>query len=658
MSARYHLRYQLAPGPHTERRAHELASFCARSGVDEVVLLLAAEEFHPGHPTPDEEDAWYDTAATASAILRAAGLDVSLNPWVTTGHADRGRRDRLGFAPMVGPDGTTATAQASFACPVWRTWLTSHYGRFAELGFRVLWLEDDFRYHNHAPLTWGGGFEPLMLERFARAAGEPVTRERLVAAVTAPGPPHPWRALLQRVWCTAQSEVASLVAEAVEKHSEGRSRLGLMSSVPGTHSVEGRDWTDLFERLSIGGEAVQRPHFAPYGDAPGTTLSSCVWLLEEQRSLRPAHIRSEPEIENWPHTVWSKSDTQTWSELVAAQLSGADALLLNLHPTYTGDAGRHPRIAELLRRSRPALDLAAERAATALGTAGVCLVLRPDTAAHTRTARAGALGDLAVDATPGADFLLRYGVPVTAEDAPVRALFGRTAHAVSDADVQQLLHEGLLLDGTAACILAQRGFAELLGVEISEVIDREAAGPYPYAYERTGDGTLLSVNVQPALARLRPLDGTAVLSTVHTPDGGPWGAARTLRTNAVGGRVAVLAATAPALLPYDDEGQRLLHALVRALEGPHPSLPLVTGGPHLVPHLLRTPGGRHLAIANGSADPARPRIALPHLAPAPATARLLTPLSPPAPASLTPDGTHLTLAADLPHRGWLLLDLP
>ncbi|WP_338692728.1 hypothetical protein V2W30_00765 [Streptomyces sp. Q6] len=646
MPARYHLRFQVAPGPDAERHAVELAAFCRESGVEEAVLLLAAEEFHAGHPTAVEEEVLYETVSRTSAVLRDAGIGVSLNPWVTTGHADRGRRDRHGFAPMVGPDGTVATAQASFACPVWRSWLAAHYGRFARLGFRVLWLEDDFRYHNHAPLTWGGGFEPLMLERFAWVAGEQVTRERLVAAVTAPGTPHPWRALLQQVWREAQLEVAALVAECVDTCTEGRSRVGLMSSVPGAHGVEGRDWAGLFDALAIGGEAVQRPHFAPYSDTPGRTLSGSVWLLEEQRALRPAHVRSEPEIENWPHTAWSKSDTQTWSELVAAQLSGADALLLNLHPTHTGRAGRHPRIAELLRRSRPALDLVAARTADALGTAGVSLVVRPDAAAHARTHRPGHLGDLAVETTPCADFLLRNGVPVTAEDAPVRVLFGPTAYAVSDDDLRHLLSGGLLLDGIAAHILAERGFAELIGVTVAERVDREQGS---YAYETTQDeDLLLSVNTQPALARLRPHPGTELLTTVRTPAGRAWGVGRSLYTNRLGGRVAVLAATRPDQLPYDDEGRRLLHTTIRALEGSRPALPLISGGPHLIPHLLRTPTGRHLAIANGSADPATPRISVPGRSPA--EAQLLSPLAEPMPVP--------TVEATLPHRGWLLLNLP
>ncbi|WP_329113772.1 hypothetical protein [Streptomyces sp. NBC_01465] len=658
MPARYHLRFQIHPTSAAARQAAELAEFCAQSGIDEVVLLLAAEEFHQGHPAGEEEDRLYGTAADAAAVLRDAGLEVSLNPWVTAGHADRGRYDRHGFAPMVGADGRPAAGQASFVCPRWRSWIAAHYGRFAGLGFRVLWLEDDFRYHNHAPLEWGGGFEPLMLERLAELVGRPVTREEVVAAVTAPGTPHPWRALLQQTWRTAQLEVATLVADAVEKHSDGRSRLGLMSSGPGAHAVEGRDWPALFDALAIDGEVAHRPHFAPYSDVPGRELSRSVWLLDVQRQLRPASARTEPEIENWPHTAWSKSDTQTWSEMVTAQLSGADALFLNVLPVQSGHARRFPAVAGLLRRSRPALDLVADRHRGELGTCGVGLPFRPDASAHVRTVRPGHLTDLAVDPGPAADFLLRYGVPVTAEDAPVRVLFGQAARSFDDDALRRMLSGGLLLDGIAAQVLTERGFGELLGVTVTEIVDREApSSPGPYSLEQQNDGVCLSVNMQPALARLHPSAGADVQTRILTPDLHLWGPGRCLFTNALGGRVAVLAATAPELLPYDEDGQRLLHTTVRYLEGDAPTLPLVSGGPYLIPRLARTADGRRLAVANGSADPARPRIDLPH-APAAVEATLLAPLAVPVATGMTSSAGAFTLDADLPHRGWLLVDVP
>jgi hypothetical protein len=668
--ARYHLRYQIHPAPdpvETRAEAEELAKVCEDLEIGEVVLLLAAEDVHDGHPDGPEGDRWFETVALARGVLADAGVEVSLNPWVTVGHADRGRLDRLGFTPMVSPSGRIARAQASFACPRWREWLRGHYGRAAELGFRVLWLEDDFRYHNHAPLDWGGGFEPLMLERLGALAGEPVTRERAVEAMTRPGPPHPWRALLQQVWRTAQLEVAELVRDEVRQRSEGRSVLGLMSSRLDMHAAEGRDWPALFEALSVDGRAVHRPHFAWYTDIPGNALSGQLWLLEGQRRLRPATVSSEPEIENWPYTSWAKSDIQTWSELTAAQFAGSDALLLNVYPNHERHVvQRYPQVGELLRRSRPALDWIAGRYPRDFASLGVGLPFRPDAAARLQV-HGGGMPELAVDPSPAADFLLRHGVAVTADPAPVQALFGPAAWAFDDEEIRALLAGGLLLDGTAAHVLCRRGFGEHLGVDVPELVEREQQGvwPGPYARERpTGETgapashVRLSVNMQPALARLEPLRGAEVWTEVESADGTRWGAGRTAFRNTLGGAVAVLAATAPSELPGSDDGRALLHRAVRFLEGGTaeaaraPGMPLIVGGgPHLIPLFSRHRDTLRLAIANGSADAARPVVDLPPDGTARAT--LLEPLNPPRQVAACADSGSGHL---LGHRAWLVLE--
>ena len=123
MSAlRYHLRFQIVPGPDVKKTAADLAVFCRRHGIEEVVLFFAAEEWNNGLLSRREEDTWFRTVRQARAILVRAGITVSLNPWMTVLHCDRGRRfpkDRR-FQPQVSPSGRTSRACASFADPAWQ----------------------------------------------------------------------------------------------------------------------------------------------------------------------------------------------------------------------------------------------------------------------------------------------------------------------------------------------------------------------------------------------------------------------------------------------------------------------------------------------------------------------------------------------------------
>jgi hypothetical protein len=101
---------------------------------------------------------------------------------------------------------------------------------------------------------------------------------------------------------------------------------------------------------------------------------------------------------------------------------------------------------------------------------------------------------------------------------------------------------------------------------------------------------------------------------------------------------------------------------VRYLEGANPELPLVSGGPFLIPHLSQAGGLMRLAIANGSADPARPVIGLPAGFPAHTErprATVLAPLAAPADGSVdsvSADGRPLRAGSELGHRGWLVLE--
>ena len=228
-----------------------------------------------------------------------------------------------------------------------------------------------------------------------------------------------------------------------------------------------------------------------------------------------------------------------------------------------------------------------------------------------------------------------------------------------------MLAGGLLLDGVAAEVLCRRGFGAYIGVDVLEIVAREERSrPGPYAGERTADTelqnelglehTILSVNVQPALARLEPLPGACLWTEVLTTDGTRWGAGRTVFENDLGGRAAVLAATAPAELPGSDQARALLHHTIRYLEADSPAVPLVTGGPNLIPRLTRADGLDRLAIANASADPARPVVAFP--TPVRPRTTKLEPLAAPEPASAVSDGSRLRAESALGHRGWLILE--
>lgn len=626
------------------------------------MLFIAAEEFFPGHPTSAERSDWLQTLAVATDELRRHDLTVGFNPWSSVGPWDLGRSNRLGFTPMVSADGRCSEQQASFACPRWLQWITDWYGDLAELRPDVFWLEDDFRFHNHAPMDFGG-FEELMLDRFRDRIGDRPTRDEIVQQVLAPGTPHPWRVALQQTWRQAQLEAARAISAAVLRGSGGRSRMGLMSSVPAQHAVEGRDWQQLF--AALGPQTEHRPHFGGYSETTPQRVATELALLDQQRPLRPAGTVVAPEIDNWPHTRWSKSHTQTWSQMALAVLSGADALLLCPFTFYGSDPEDTPDIDELLDTSRPSLSWLADRTGPGRRRRGVRVVWSETVSSRLELRPGARWPDLVVDPTPVASYLARNGVPVSADDDGLAYLAGGVVDALSDEELRTLLGGRLLVDGDAAERIDRRGFGDLLGVRVSESVPRLESSPDPYALERVVGpgseptalpiGTTGSVNHQPRLTRFA-VDGGVAWTDIFTPTGRHWGAGRVAHVNRLGGRIVVTAAHAVADLPAGDVERSLLQAAVRFCWGGDPPWPMVTGGPHLCPVVLDSESERVVAVVNGSGDPET--IAVAGVSGEPTGSWLLAPLADPQMIDVEHLEGRLVPRASLPSRSLVVIVLP
>ncbi len=666
---RYGLRFQILPDARAAARARELIAFCRRCRIPAVHLFMNAEEWNRGHMTEPEIRRHLALFRRLLPRLRAAGLSVHLNPWCTTLHTGRGRRLRAGqaFARMVSPTGRVAPAVASFACPHWRRYLAGLYGRMAALGFETLWVEDDFRYHNHGDLDWGGDFSPAMLRRFAAAVGRPVTREELVRAVLRPGRPHPWRARWLALWRACQEETAAALRDAVAA-ANPRAQLGLMSSMPETHAAEGRDWTGLFRALAIGGRAVHRPTFACYSENPARpTLADSVMALDIQKRLRPNWVEAHPEVENYTFGRFHKSNTLTFAQMALAKIMGSEGLLLDLHPMTGNGVFEEQGIADLLRAAYPALAWLGERFPRALAVQGAGVPFRPDAPLAVRLPPGARYDDLVCSSRAAGHLLAQAGVACCMAEAPgVNLLWGRAAWSYGAADLRRLLSGGLWLDAEAAAILARRGFGRALGVRLGRWLERDRS---LYAVERAlsprsgqRPGFCASVNHFRRLLALEAAPGAEAWTAIEDCMGRRVGAGLTVSRNAWGGRVAVSAVplnAQPGAWNMTFQRQALVQRLVRRLAGRRPPV-MVAGAPHVLPLDLRRERLRRVVLLNLWPDPARVEVRVPGAARLLA-ATALRPLRRPEPmpcrARRAGGGLAVSLATELPYCGFAVLEV-
>ncbi len=306
------LRIAIVPDYYEEQRIGNIVEFCKKYKFDNVMLFINAEDYNLGHMTLEEAKPWLAAMKRAKVVFEEAGISVSLNPWIQTGHIDRGRKLREGqdFVTMCDYNGTQCEL---VTCPMDENWF-AYYSEFYELLIRevqpeVIWIEDDFRLHNHGGLEYGGCFCEHHMKAFNEKLGTNYTREEFVDRLFRKNPD----AAVKRAFMEVNRECMVALAEKLGKlvHDVGLgTKVGLMSSMHQYHSMEYRDWTRIHEGFAQGGSMINRLHMPMYMEDKSMKL---YYLIFNQntficRGYLPKECHVLPELENSSFSVFSKDD--------------------------------------------------------------------------------------------------------------------------------------------------------------------------------------------------------------------------------------------------------------------------------------------------------------------------------------------------------------
>ena len=489
----YILRLAMVPEFHEEDRLAALSTFCREAQIDDVAFILWAEELNTGHPTLQEIEPWMRMVERVKPRLAAQGVTTSLNPWVALLHADRGRVLKPGqrFRLMVDSNGRPASATACPLCPALREHLRQQYERLAQSQPRIIWVDDDFRLHNHAPLQWGGCFCGLHMQEFSRRVGRTVTREEFVKGVLQPGAPHPFRHIWLDTNRDTMVDLATMLGRAVTRVSP-KTQVGLMSSAPEVHCIEGRDWEGILRGLAAGNAPVNRPHLPSYSEISGADY---LWNFSRISRLSAAMVPSDtllyPELENWPHSRFSKSRTFTRFQVESAAALGAAGITMDIFDLFgngvmPGEGYAHPLVqAKALAKRLRSLKLERRQ------ETGVQVLYNPRASYSLRTEKAQSLSELAPEEDFWAGFLGVMGIANTfrewtGQNESVLAVSGQYCRGLPEAQIRQLLSGNVvLLNGDAIFTLVQMGLGSIIGVKRADWLASDSGMP---SYEQVCDG--------------------------------------------------------------------------------------------------------------------------------------------------------------------------
>ncbi len=536
----YSLRIGIDPEFDADDKFQILLDFCKKAKIDDIQFFLNMEELNQGHLSPEETEKWLSMIGKMKPEAEKSGFTVSLNPWTTVLHEDRGRklRPEQHFTTMEDCRGNKAQA---VACPLdeeFRAYIRQIYGMYAKLHFRIIWAEDDFRLHNHPPLEWGGCFCRLHREEFSKRAGREVTLSEIREGFSKTGEPSPYRKLWLDTARDTMIGFAKLLGEAVHDAAP-ETRVGLMSSGPETHCAEGRDWHSVLHGLAGSTRPLNRPHLPAYHD-----VSPIRYALDFQRFPRlTAAMAGEetelwPELENYPHTRFSKSLTFSRLQMESTLSLCAEGITLNLFDMAGNGVNPVQQYDSVLSKIKPYLTGVVGLGLRRSQEQGVYVLYSSRSSYTVHSSGGDTPQAICPRETFWAEYLAAFGIAYRYCDdlkisGKIVAVSGQYFRNLSPEQIETLFaNNALLLDGEAVSILFEMGLQKLIQAEKMEWIPCNTG---VHSYEQVCNGKQYQglpsarMSTQTCSSRVEPTDYLCIqyddnscretVSRVKTPGG-------------------------------------------------------------------------------------------------------------------------------------------
>ncbi len=402
-------------------------------------------------------------------------------------------------------------------------------------------------------MGWGGCFCDEHLRVLKSLGCKAKTREELVQNLNAEGLVHPDR----KIWLDLNAQTYVDLARKIRKRMDAidpQIALGLMTSNMISHTIEGRNWSELIEALGGPQRAMVRPHACSYNEVCHTGFFWTFGNLSETLNVLPAGMKTFFEIENAPMSRFAKSNQQTRMQMATVIDGGCNGVTLDVLDFLGTGPASEPAMASMLAATKEKL-LTLRTMIAESRQIGIQSIL-PITTAYTAPGK----GKSSIHGLPTVNYgwsiyLGGFGYPCinqpmlqATQPKQIYALAGDPVWAISDAELRNLLQANfVLLDAEAARIIVERNFGELIGIAGIKHHERETS---TYSFEESLDGDAknkmpqrASVNMteKNAFVQIYDLMTSAQARTVIKDCyNNPLGAGSVTYRNATGGRGLIL----------------------------------------------------------------------------------------------------------------------
>lgn len=471
--------------PYWERQLEDLVSICHSAGIEEVLLMEQCHQIIMSPYPLEKHRRMADIYSHMAERLRGEDIEYSVNIATIVGHADTVPPSgySLPFTKFVS---STLVPSHSICCILdddWVEYASEVASLYASTSPNLLMVDDDFRSVNHTDFL--GCFCPLHVRKTAEKLGISLDAERLRDAVL-----HPeiYGYDIRKAWMEVnfqgQLKAARKIGEAA-RQSCPSVKVGLMNSGEPQHSVQGRCMQELLMAFSGTDIGVSRPLGGAYSDVVHDDIASAYLGMSLSMEMVPGSYTIS-EVENWPHTLMTKSLRSTELQMKLHTLAGADALSLNIFDYLATPYSQESGFISMISSVRKELNLI-EQHIKGMRSRGIGMLWKGNEAER---AGCSLIPSRAMDG-----LLAQMGIPIMFREGPVNFLYGETAAVLDDDVLIRLLSKGLIISSEAIDVLVSRGFSEYLGIRMRGRIDSAGVERIvPHLLSGRYSGNMLSTN--------------------------------------------------------------------------------------------------------------------------------------------------------------------
>ncbi len=495
-----------------------------------------------GFPALDVHRQTAETLAEVAEKFRKIGVRVSLQLSNSIGHGQYMESedcsglvyDGSPIEKMVGHDGTVANYCFCWRGKNFREYvLTELKAYLTAIQPHTLWVDDDLRASNHAPVAYGC-FCDDCIAAFNEKYGSAFTREELVHEINFGE--LQWREKHIEFIRESLYDFTYAMGEVVRECAPGCA-MGFQYCAHGGYTGFGYDFIFDAMKNATGKNPASRPGGGCYNDHNPSAFIGKAELIAYQNYMLPDYVKDKrPEIENLPDIVYGKSIGGTCFETSFYLASGNNAMSYAMLMNDYEPMEWHGEMLEAFTEHRPYWEKLCEVNNRSYQT-GVKVVLPHE----------GYLANCNREFQYSAEnyncaLPLRFvniPVAITRHDCDVYLLNAENARRLTDREINELLKKPVLTDGEAITVLNERGYvvgatAKPIATSILHeyFTDHPANGnltgkSWRGCWGRNSDWEIFGENLE-VLSHYRPTNGTtldhkAIASAIFTTrEGAKW----------------------------------------------------------------------------------------------------------------------------------------